>query len=128
VRITSVSATVEEITAAVGLEPTVAHEQGTLMSPRNPKSKRFDRHVWLLDCDVSEEAKLEDHLRWAVVVGEQIRERAKTLPEDWNGTIVIGWTPEEGQEGVFLDRDLLARLGRISFDLALSAYAIGTDG
>ena len=43
---------------------------------------------------------------------------------DWEGDIVIGWTPKKSQEGIYLDRDLLARLAGTSFDLALAAYAI----
>jgi len=125
VRITSAAAIAEEITAALGVQPTQTHERGALMSPRNPKSRRFDRHVWLLDSDVPEEASLTDHLRWAVGVGEHVGARASALPEDWSGGIVIGWTPEESQEGVYLDRDLLARLGSISFDVALTTYEIG---
>lgn len=124
VRVTSAIATAEEITAAVGLEPARTHELGTSMSPRNPRSRRFDRHVWLLRSDVSEESSLEDHLRWAVELGEHIRACGSALPEDWEGDVVIGWTPKESQEGVYLDRDLLARLAGISFDLALTAYAI----
>jgi Domain of unknown function (DUF4279) len=123
-----VTAIAEEITAAVGLEPTVTHEQGTLMSPRNPKSKRFDRHVWPLDSNVPEAAKLEDHLRWAVDVGNHVGARASALPEDWVGDVVIGWTPAESQEGVYLDRELLAALTRTSCNLTLTAYAIGEDG
>jgi Domain of unknown function (DUF4279) len=127
VRISSASAAAGEITTALGVEPTSTGALGDLMSPRNPKSQRFDRHVWLLDSDVPEESSLEDHLRWAVELGEHIRERASALPEDWSGDVVIGWTPNESQEGVYLDRDLLAALARTSFNIALTAYAIGDE-
>jgi Domain of unknown function (DUF4279) len=127
VRITSATANVAEISKVLGMEPTRAHERGTLTSPRNPESQRRDRLVWLVDSDVPEESSLEDHLRWAVHLAGQIRARGAALPEDWSGDIHIAWTPEESQEGVHLDRELLAALGETSFNLLLSVYANGDE-
>ena len=124
VRITSPEGSADEISAALGMEPTRSYERGTLASPRNPKSGRRDRLVWLIESNVPEEARLEDHLRWAADLGEEIRARERALPEDWRGDIVIGWTPEESQESVALDQELIAALSRTSFDIHLTAYAI----
>jgi Domain of unknown function (DUF4279) len=124
VRVTSATARIDEISAALGMEPTRAHERGTLTSPRNPNSKRRDRLVWIVESDVPDEASLEDHLRWAAELGETIRERAAALPEDWSGDIHIGWRPKESQEAVFLDRGLVAALAATSLNVLLTAYRI----
>jgi hypothetical protein len=124
-RVTSATATADELTAALGMNPTEAHERGTLASPRNPRSQRRQRAVWLVDSSVPDEAPLADHLRWAVELGERIRARADGLPDDWSGDIVIGWTPERDQESVYLDAELLAALARTSFNVALSLYPAG---
>jgi Domain of unknown function (DUF4279) len=127
VRVTSATATVDEITIALGMEPSRAHERGTLTSPRNPRSQRRERAVWLVKSDVPEEATLADHLRWAVELGERILAHADELPDDWSGDVVIGWTPERDQESIYLDAELLAALARTSFNIALSVYPAGAD-
>ena len=127
VRITSATATAAEISEAVGMKPTRAYERGTSASPRNPKSRRRDRLVWLVESDVPEESSLEDHLRWAVHLPGQIRARGTSLPEDWSGDIHIAWSPKESQEGVHPKGELLAALGETSFNPLLSVYANGDE-
>jgi hypothetical protein len=51
----------------------------------------------------------------------------QALPADWSGDSVIGWTPDESQEGACLDREPVAALAGASFDVLLTACAIGDE-
>src|SRR5690349_13527170 len=61
-RIFSQELSPEEISRALGLEPTATLAKGAPRSPSNPKSARADVNVWMLESGVSPTETLTAHL------------------------------------------------------------------
>jgi hypothetical protein len=80
-----------------------------------------DRRIWIDDCPLDAESRIEEQLSWALqeadaVVGQAQGSLAGCTIELWLGLAV------RAQLGVVCDASALRRLGDLSIDLVLDLY------
>ena len=61
-RVASKAMTVDDLTDLMKRAPSTAHSMGDLMSPQNPKSRKFEENLWFLDSGLSQAEPLTKHL------------------------------------------------------------------
>jgi hypothetical protein len=123
-RVSSPTLTTAEITERLGREPTRAFERGTLMSPRNPRSRRREEALWLLESNLPEGRDLQAQLEWAADTVAAMRDQLASL-DAASIDLFIGWEPPGSQNGFALHRELLAKLEGVPLDIVFDVYVTG---
>ena len=118
--------TAAEITERLGREPTRSFEKGTLMSPRNPRSRRHEEALWILESDLPDGSSVQAQLEWAAGTVAALRDQLASLPASWVD-VSIGWEPPGEQNGFTLHRELLAKLEGVPLDIVFDVYVTGRN-
>ncbi|EAZ88019.1 DUF4279 domain-containing protein [Crocosphaera chwakensis] len=113
---------VKEITDILGFEPTRAYEKGTLMSPRNPKSRIRQESSWYLDIELATEASFDDHIKQIISVIEKHLSQFGTLVKVCDLEIYCSFFAGEDNGQFFLNSSLLKRLTIIPIDITVALY------
>jgi Domain of unknown function (DUF4279) len=116
--------TTHEITERLGRSPTQAFESGAPMSPRNPRSRRREEALWLLESPLPDGSTLDAQLEWAGETVADLREELASLPPG-SVDLFIGWEPPGSQNGFALNRELLAKLEGVPLDIVFDVYVTG---
>jgi hypothetical protein len=123
-RISSDKLSLEEITARLVVKPTESCRRGELMSRRNPRSKRFQENLWMLESPLEEDIKLAKKILGLLDFLDSKAAAVELLRADCEIDIFCGIMC--GSQGALhLTHELLARAARFPIDLVFDLYAIG---
>jgi hypothetical protein len=121
-RIASTQLTAETITQRVGLNPTRSFAKGTLMSERDPSSRRRTEHLWLLESGEPPEAPMADHLAALRVLIEPRRDALRRLGPAVSIDLFLGWTQSSSQGSFTIDGPMTQLLGGIRASVVFDLY------
>ncbi|MFF4139657.1 DUF4279 domain-containing protein [Streptomyces mirabilis] len=122
IRITSRTVRADEISARLGIAPDEGFEQGSLMSPRNPRSARRESSVWIRWSGLGNDSGLEEHVAALVRLVRDCREELTRLAVECELELFLGCGSENGQGGCVLPAHLLAEVGGLGLDVVLDLY------
>ena len=94
------------------------------MSPRNPRSRRREEALWLLESNLPEGRDLQAQLEWAADTVAAMRDQLASL-DAASIDLFIGWEPPGSQNGFALHRELLAKLEGVPLDIVFDVYVTG---
>jgi hypothetical protein len=121
-RIFSEELSLEEISRALGLEPTAARAKGELLSPRNPRSMRAKANLWMLESGVAPTEALTSHLSAMLDVVEAKSATLQELSRQCKFDFFVGFSSENQQAGDVVKHAVLTRLAKWPIDLVLDLY------
>lgn len=121
-RIFSEELSPEEISHALGLEPTATRAKGELLSPTNPTSMRAKANLWRLDSGVAPTGTLTAHLSAMLDVVEAKGAALQELSRQCRFDFFAGFSSENQQAGDVVSHAVLARLAKWPIDLVLDLY------
>jgi Domain of unknown function (DUF4279) len=121
-RVFSLMKSATELTAVLGLSPTVQHDKGDRYSPRNPDSRVFDRTTCIFETGLPMSATIEDHLLAVVRLVESLGQQLHELASDCEIDIICSVSSDSGQGGIVLNRDLLRRIADLRLDVTFDLY------
>jgi Domain of unknown function (DUF4279) len=120
-RIFSEARTVSEITDVLGIAPSRSYMKGDPVSSARPPVVR-SQSAWIYESGPGRSPDLATHLNFLVDFIEPRLEVLKMLLATCRVDLFCGFASESGQGGTTLDNVLLARLGRLPFDLTIDLY------
>lgn len=121
-RIVSSSLSVSEISEIIGIPPSKYHNKGDLMSPRNPKSKKYETSVWILDSGLSHFEDIEEHLLKFVQLLENKFVQLKLLEEKCEMDIYCGVSFKGAQKSLHLNSEIIKKIALTSLDIIFDIY------
>jgi hypothetical protein len=107
------------ITQHLDLEPTSAHEKGTRMSKRDPKSELYLKTVWSLQSDLPDDRPVADHISMLLSEIEPRISRLTSLTETCDLFLFCSLSHDSEQESSRLDHLLWQRLARLPAPVVL---------
>ncbi len=122
IRIMSRTVRADEISARLGIVPDELFEQGSLMSPRNPRSARRESSVWIRRSGLGSDSELEEHVAALVRVVSGSREELMRLSAECDLDLFLGFGSESGQGACVLPARLLAEVGGLGLTVVLDLY------
>lgn len=123
-RIHSVVLNPEAISNALRTPPTNLALRGELMSPRNPKSSKRERHLWALESSLGAESSLEDQIENMIEFIEKNLIIIKRLIKECEIDLFCGYSSSTGQGGICLEASIIKRLSAVPIDLVFDIYTI----
>lgn len=121
-RIHTTVLSLEDISAALRIEPSEAFAKGERMSLRNPSSAVFEENLWSLDSWAEPRQPLEIHIQQLIDFLEQRLPEIKRLISDCDIDIFCMYSSENGQGGFTLAADVMKRLAAIPVDIVFDIY------
>jgi hypothetical protein len=121
-RITSFTISAAEISARLGIVPDQELERGSLMSPRNPRSRRRESSVWLRRSGLGNDRWLNEHVAVLLGLVSGRREELVRLSADCHLEFFLGFGSADSQGGCVLPARLLAEIGALGVDVVLDLY------
>ena len=122
IRITSGTVRADEVSARLGIVPDELFEQGSLTSPRNPRSTRRQSSVWIRHSGLGNDSELEEHVAALVRLVSGRREELTRLSAECDLELYLGFGSESGQGACVLPAPLLAEVGGLGFAVVLDLY------
>jgi hypothetical protein len=122
-RIHSQNLAADEITTALGSEPTRTAAKGEPMSPRNLKSALFKEHLWLLSSTIAKTKPLQDHISQLLEFIEQKLPVLKELGKNCEMDLFCGYSSGNGQGSFVLEAELLKRITVLPIDIVFDIYS-----
>ncbi|SRR5579883_559086 len=122
IRIISESMTAQEISDAVGLQPTRMVEKGTQAQTRSGKGAIWTASTWLLDSGLPSTAPGEEHVETLVRILESREETIGQLAARCRIELFIGYSSDNGQGSLVFDHGILRRLAQLPVDIVLDLY------
>ncbi|OJJ25949.1 hypothetical protein BI308_08285 [Roseofilum reptotaenium AO1-A] len=113
----------------ITIEPTEVAEKGTLLSKRNPKSKRRDTSFWTLDSQLRGEEPLDLQIENLISLIEVDIDALNKIASDCHFEIYCSYFFEYPNSNgmISFDSNLLKRLTAIPIDIAISLYPAEPD-
>ena len=114
----------DQITAALGIEPTRSGLKGERLSSGNDALRRTS--FWLKASPLPDGSPLQDHLEWLLNLFEPKLQVLNLISKEHKCDLFCGFSSENGQGGACLGSDLMARLAGLGVPLVLDLYPPGT--
>ncbi|MBU6954006.1 DUF4279 domain-containing protein [Hahella sp. HN01] len=114
----------DEITKVVGVKPTYSHKKG---DKRSPRSKPFERDVWIYKPEIDEHKPLAEHLDslWATVSANV--ENIKALKEKLKVDIFCGYRSDCDHAGFDVPYQSLTIFQALEVPFSVSVIVIRPD-
>lgn len=125
-RIASRTMSVGDISEMLGIEPDRSYERGSLISPRDPDSRRWDSTVWIRTSGLANDRWLDEHLAVLVRLLDGRQEALGRLAGDCEVDLFLGFG-SESQGGCVLPAALLKEIGLLGIDVVLDLYPPSPD-
>jgi hypothetical protein len=119
-RITGDTLRPDQITVALGIDPTRSGLKGERISSRNDAIRRTS--FWLKTSPLPDERPLHEHLEWLLDSFEPKHQVLSLISKEHSCDLFCGFSSENGQGGACLGTDLLGRLAGFGVPLVLDLY------
>ncbi len=124
--VVSVSATIGQLSMALGMEPTcaISHERGSSRA----RGGVWSMTIWRLDSGCLSSAPIAEHIGALLKIFpiEELHDRSR-LPADVRIDLNIGVMAPFFCHTLAIPSDYLKRLGEVGIDLTVAVYATSTD-
>ena len=111
------------LSTLLGTPPSSQSRQGDLVSPRNPRSQRFQENIWLLESGLSDELDLADHIAHLLAVLDAAGSHYEEVLRIADSIAIrCLFSSDTGQGSVTLDEQMLGRLSERKITLSIDLF------
>ena len=111
-----------EITEILDRAPTRYTKKGELMSPRNPKSQRYDHNLWLLESNLEDSTIYDEHINYLLSFVEAKKKEITILKEKCVIDIVCALSIDGTQASFDLNPEIINRLSAAQLGIVFDLY------
>ena len=86
-----------------------------------PSSGRHTE-IWVRDVEATSEVPLDEQLRRAGSLLEELSDGLGRLTAEYDMSVLVSWTPRQGQDGLALPRTFINQLAAVGATLLLDTY------
>ena len=121
-RVSSESKSIEHISETLDIQPTRYIIKGESLSKRNPKSKKSEVNLWILESILSEQDMIESHIEYFISFLDKKKNSIDKLKDECVFDIACAYSSANGQGGFTLCHETLTNLSLYPINLSINLY------
>ena len=121
-RVTSSKLSAEEISVALGAQPTSSKDKSDLKSPHSPELGKRDFSVWILDSGISDTDSLDRHFEVLMSFINSRIDKIRLLSKECSFDFSCSFSSGSGQGGIMIEHEILKVMGNAGIDIMINLF------
>lgn len=126
--ITSSTLTAQNITNHLKINPSVSHEIGTPLNPKNPGKKIRDTSSWILESKLNREEPLEEKINELFDIIQNSLDLFKQIDQEIDMEIYCSFFLKQKSDVFSLPSTTIAKIGSLPVNIIVAIYPYDYSG